>query len=83
MGPRHELGCRCGAGRASVCARFRRDAGDHLVLDEITWRVVRGADDLADVDWIQVRSLGYLARDDVDEAAAHRAILAELGLGER
>jgi hypothetical protein len=74
---RASYGCACGAGPASTRIRFRRD-GHHLVLAELTWRVVRGRADLDEVDWIETRCSGYLARPDVSDEDRVRCILAEL-----
>lgn len=44
------VGCRCGAGRGSPLAVFTRDPGG-VTLSELRLRVVRGREDLEDVDF--------------------------------
>lgn len=61
-------GCRCGAGRAAPLLRFAREPGA-LVLQEVALRVVRGAEDLADVDFAQA---GYYTRDVTDATSPRR-----------
>jgi hypothetical protein len=81
LGARRRVSCRCGAGPGALVLRFAREPGA-LVLREATLRDVRGAEDLADVDFAET---AYWTRDPSPRAlrqcewtreAALRAVLA-------
>lgn len=79
IGSRTRRGCRCGAGPAAPVLRFEREAGA-LVVAEATLRVVRGAEDLADVDFAEA---AYYTRDPAMKGLALRWQPSPRGPGDR
>lgn len=83
IGRRRDRGCRCGAGRAATMLRFVRDAGG-LTLAEVSLRVVRGEDDLGDVDFAEAPgstrdtpASAWVRHWTWDRALVRRAVLGE------